>query len=64
MSYISSINFLVNHIYREENFCADILANIGLSLNTSVLFDTIPLEARAAYVHNRLGLPNFRFSFA
>lgn len=28
-----SMNFLVTHIFREGNFCADSLANIGLSLS-------------------------------
>jgi len=28
MQIISSMNFIVSHIYREENHCADNLANI------------------------------------
>ena len=34
---ISSISFFVTHIYREENHCADQLANIGLAFNTYIL---------------------------
>lgn len=63
LKYIESINFMVSHIYREGNVCADRLAHIGLSLTSFQYFYTLPLEAREAYVHNRLGLPSYRFSF-
>jgi len=34
----SNMNFLVSHVFREGNACADALANIGLSLNTFVYY--------------------------
>jgi len=64
MDHIANIDFLITHIYREGNVCADMLANIGLSLNSIVMYDTLPVEVRAAYIQNRLGIPSFRFSFA
>nr|ABN09155.1 Polynucleotidyl transferase, Ribonuclease H fold [Medicago truncatula] len=54
MEYISNIAFLITHIYREGNVCADKFANIGLSLNSLVIYDTLPVEVRADYVQNRL----------
>jgi ribonuclease HI len=32
MHSITTMNFLISHIYRERNGCADTLANIGLTL--------------------------------
>ena len=57
----STMSFFVTHIYREGNHCADQLANIGLSLNTSFWWDHIPHQIREAYTRNRIGLPYFRF---
>jgi len=34
------------------------LVNIGLSLNSIVLYGTLSVEVRAAYVQNRLDLPS------
>jgi len=59
---ISQMNFLVSHIYREGNACADALANIGLTLDSFVYYYTIPLQARSDYVKNRPGWLNFRFN--
>lgn len=38
------MRFFASHIYREGNTCADSIANIGLSLASSILFwsDDIP----------------------
>lgn len=55
LSIVSSFNFVVSHVYREGNTCADALANIGLSLNTFVYCSTIPLNVRGDYVKNKLG---------
>jgi len=63
LNYTDSISFIVSHIYREENVCADRLANIGLSLASFQYFYTLSREVREAYVQNRLGLPSYRFSF-
>jgi len=58
------MRFIVSHIYREGNACADSLANLGLSLNTNVVFwsDDIHDFIRGEYTRNRLGMPNFRFT--
>ena len=63
------MNFIVSHIFREGNCCADSLANIGLSINSLVLMsinslvwmNDIPSQARADFFRNRLDLPCFRF---
>lgn len=62
LSIVSSLSFVVSHVHREGNTCADALANIGLSLNTFVYFSVIPLEVKTDYVKTRLGWPNFRFN--
>jgi len=62
LDYTSSISFIVSHVHRKGNVCADRLANIGFSLNSFQYFYTLPREVREAYVQNRLGLPNFRIS--
>jgi len=56
------MNFIVSHIFREGNACADALANIGLSLDNYVYYYSLPLQVRGDYVENRLGWPNFRFN--
>jgi ribonuclease HI len=58
-----SMSFFVTHIYREGNFCADRLANIGLSLSFYSLawWIDIPDIIRREYIRNRLGMPNFSF---
>ena len=57
----SSMSFFLIHMYREGNHCADQLANIGLSLNTSFWWDHLPQQISEAFTRNRLGLPYFRF---
>lgn len=56
------MNFVVSHIYREGNICADALANIGLTLDVFVYYYSLPIQVRNDYVKNRLGWPNFRFN--
>jgi len=59
---LSSMNFFVTHIYREGNKCADILANIGLSIASYSWFSQAPPEINLDLVKNKLGFPNFRVS--
>jgi len=47
------MNFIVTHVFREGNCCADRLANIGLSINIQI----VPDQARGNFIRNRLGLP-------
>ena len=61
---IREMSFLVSHVYREGNACADNLANVGLALNSANLFwsDDLRDSIREEYNRNRLGTPNFRFT--
>jgi len=64
MLRIRQMRFIVSHIYREGNACADSLENIGLSLASSDLFwsESLPDSIRGEYNRNRLGMPNFKFT--
>jgi len=61
LQFVSSINFLVTHVYREGNCCVDSLANIGLSLHGLTVWIEIPASIRGNVVKNRLGMTNYRF---
>ena len=56
LGIIRNMNFLVTHIFREGNSCANGLANIGLSLSTFDLFwfPSIPVSLSKEYIRNRL----------
>lgn len=58
---IRHMNFLVTHIYREGNTCADSLANLGLNVSTFVWWQDAPNIVRRDVISNMLGIPNFRF---
>ena len=64
MVRLKSMRFVVSHIYREGNACADRLANLGLSMSSLEVFwsDYTPDFIRGEYTRNRLGMPNFRFT--
>lgn len=53
--------FQLSHIFREGNSCADKLANHGLSSLCYTWWDQPPSFISADFIHNRIGLPNFRF---
>ena len=55
------MDFLVSHMYREGNQCADHLANLGLSCNVLTIWLQIPTSLNSLFVQNKLGMPNFRF---
>ena len=55
------MNFIVSHIYREGNTCADSLANIGLTISDTLWWDSAPLGIGQDLIRNKLGLPNYRF---
>jgi len=48
------MNFLVTHVYREGNRCADALANFGLTVNHLIIWLEIPSFVRSHYVQDRL----------
>lgn len=56
-----SMNFIVSHIYREGNQCADSLANIGLSTQGLFLGESVPILLASQYTKDNLGMPSFRF---
>jgi len=56
-----NMNLFLTHISREENCCADKLANIGLTTDTFIWMDDVPIQVRADFTRNRLGLPCYRF---
>lgn len=58
---ISSMHFMITHIFREGKHCADKLANLGLTVINFAWWDYASVEILADLTSNRLGLPNFRF---
>jgi hypothetical protein len=58
---LKQLNCVVSHIYREGNQVADSLANHGLSINTFVFWEDIPLFISDYVIRNKLGIPSFRF---
>jgi len=58
---IGNMHFMITHIFREGNNCADKLANLGLTVINFTWWDYAPVEILADLTNNRLGLPNFRF---
>ena len=61
LSRVSYMNFVVSHVYREGNFCADLLANIGFSLSHLKIWMDLPNCIKGVFVKDRLGMPNYRF---
>ncbi|CAJ2650982.1 unnamed protein product [Trifolium pratense] len=55
-----NMSFIISHIYREGNHCADKLANLGLSLQGFTWWTSAPVEIREDLTRNRLGFPYFR----
>lgn len=62
LTLLQSMNFLLTHIYREGNHCADKLANLSLSISDYMWWSSTPVNIREDLVKNRLGLPYYRFS--
>lgn len=40
-AYMMNVDFRITHIFRETNFCADILARIGLDCNSIIWFQHV-----------------------
>jgi len=55
------MDFIVSHIYRDENTCSDILANFGLTAPEPLWWDESPSNIRGEVIKNKLGLPNYMF---
>ena len=61
---VSTMNFIVSHIFREGNQCADYLANLGLICNVLIVWLQLPIGNKAFFfLKNKLGMPNFRFVY-
>lgn len=59
---IKQMNFMVNHVYMEDNTCDDLLADVGFgSLGLNFWFDMPPILCNNL-INNKLGLTNFRFT--
>lgn len=56
-----NMNFMISHIYREGNQCADSLANIGLSNQGLFLGESVPSMLASHFGKDKLGMPSFRF---
>ncbi|XP_058742495.1 uncharacterized protein LOC131614988 [Vicia villosa] len=61
-AYIRQIHFLITHVYREANSCADLLANEGLFVDGYQAFIDLPQNLTSSVLSNKLGKPNFRFT--
>lgn len=57
---IQSMDFVVSHIFREGNHCADKLANLGISLIDLVWLNDVHNSIIDDFAKNKLGLPCFR----
>ncbi|KAF1882437.1 hypothetical protein Lal_00039085 [Lupinus albus] len=60
---ISSMRFIVTHIFREGNTCADRLAAFGVTSRVYTWWDVIPRFIFEEFNRNRLGIPNYRCNF-
>lgn len=60
---IQSMDFVVSHIFREGNHCADKLANLGISLIDLVWLNDVHNSIRDDFAKNKVGLPCFRIVF-
>ncbi|MCI24036.1 ribonuclease H protein [Trifolium medium] len=49
-----NMNFVVSHVYREGNQCANKLANIGLGLDSFTFWNELSLQISSFFVDNRL----------
>jgi hypothetical protein len=61
MLNIRDMQDILSHVFREGNFVADKLVNIGRSVNEFTWWNSAPSSIRADLARNRDGLPYFRF---
>jgi len=56
------MEFKVNHIFCNENSCADKLTNLGIDKRYEThCFESLPQIIRLEFFHNRFQLPFVRF---
>jgi hypothetical protein len=56
------MNFIVFHIYRENNECADVLVNVRLGLVNYTFWNDVLLPVCNSFARNKLGLLSFKFT--
>ncbi|XP_058753898.1 uncharacterized protein LOC131627088 [Vicia villosa] len=62
IEYTRSIEFMISHAFREVNFCADFLANLGLSLGSFYWFPFVHSVLVKDYLLDKEGF-NFAASY-
>ncbi|XP_058776670.1 uncharacterized protein LOC131650994 [Vicia villosa] len=60
IEYTRKIEFMISHVYREANFCADLLANLGLSFGSFVWFNYVHSSLVKDYLLDKVGTPRLR----
>jgi hypothetical protein len=55
------LNIVHTHIFREGNICADKLVSHGHFIADSTWWDSIPSFLYDSFLHDKLGLPCYRF---
>ncbi|CAL0306454.1 unnamed protein product [Lupinus luteus] len=58
---LESMNFIISHIFREGNACADKLANYSVNNRTNSWWNILPDFIREELYRNAMKLPNYRF---
>lgn len=61
INLVSQLNFVLSHIYKDDNSYADTLINLDLTLIDSTHFTSLPLFLRTYFVKNKFSLPFFKF---
>ncbi|KAK2404238.1 hypothetical protein QL285_053601 [Trifolium repens] len=61
MCKIKNIQVIVSHVYREGNYVADMLANLGLTVTDFTWWHTAPPSISDDLAKNRDGRPYYRF---
>ncbi|XP_058776250.1 uncharacterized protein LOC131650562 [Vicia villosa] len=59
-AYTINIGFMITHIFREVNFCADFLANIGLMSKSFTWYNFEHRDITADYLLDKAGTPMLR----
>src|SRR4051812_38815406 len=60
IAHTRSIEFLITRVYREVNFCADLLANLGLYIGRFCWFQLVHFVIVQYYLLNKVGTPRLR----
>jgi ribonuclease HI len=61
LSKLSTMNFIITHIFRKGNHCTDKLASLGFAFSEFTWWNSPPVSIWDDLAKNRLGLPYYRF---